>query len=65
MGLQAVNVGADRVARLNHFFETYRSQDEYDLNAITHVMACTSHFAGELLTKCDRGPVGNSYVMPP
>lgn len=53
LGLQAVNVGADRVARLNHFFEAYRSQDEYDLNAITHVMACASHFAGELLAKPD------------
>ena len=29
--------------------ETYRSGDEYDREAITHVMACTSHDPGELL----------------
>ena len=31
-------------------FETYRSGDEYDRAAITHVMACNSHFPGLLLT---------------
>jgi hypothetical protein len=30
--------------------ETYRSGDEYDRAAITHVMACNSHFPGLLLT---------------
>jgi hypothetical protein len=39
----------DRVARLNAYFETYRSGDEYDRAAITHVMACSSHFPGLLL----------------
>jgi len=34
---------------LNAYFETYRSGDEYDRNAITHVMACSSHFPGLLL----------------
>ena len=36
----------DRVRRLNAFFDGYHSGDEYDTNAITHVMACTSHFPG-------------------
>jgi hypothetical protein len=49
LGLQAVQVQPDRVNRLNNFFETYRSGDEYDREAITHVMACTSHFPGLLL----------------
>jgi hypothetical protein len=51
IGLQAVNEGADHVNRLNGFFENYRSGDEYDRNAITHVMACASHFPGELLAR--------------
>lgn len=49
VGLQSVNGMADRVEHLNEFFETYRSGDEYDDAAITHVMACSSHFAGSLL----------------
>ena len=49
LGLQAVNAQSDRVARLNAFFKSHRSGDEYDVNAITHVMACTSHFPGEFL----------------
>lgn len=49
VGLQAAGTWDDRVERLNAFFETYRSQDEYDRDAITHVMACCSHFPGELL----------------
>ena len=39
----------DRVAKLNAYFEKYRSGDEYDREAITHVMACTSHFPGVFL----------------
>ena len=31
---------------LNHYFDSYRSGDEYDREAITHVMACCSHFPG-------------------
>lgn len=46
LGLQAVDAGAERIRNLNAFFDTYRSGDEYDTNAITHVMACTSHFPG-------------------
>ena len=51
VGLQAVDAHPDRVARLNCFFESYRSGDEYDTNAITHVMACSSLFPGELLAR--------------
>jgi len=49
LGLQAVPAHGDRVQRLNAFFDSYRSGDEYDTNAITHVMACTSHFPGRFL----------------
>lgn len=49
VGLQAVNAMPERVRRLNAFFETYRSGDEYDREAITHVMACSSHFPGYLV----------------
>jgi hypothetical protein len=51
LGLQAVQRHLDRVDRLNRFFETYRSGDEYDREAITHVMACTSHYPGEFLRR--------------
>lgn len=49
VGLQAANAMSERVERLNTFFESYRSGDEYDDAAITHVMACSSHFPGALL----------------
>jgi hypothetical protein len=49
MGLQAVDAMTDRVGRLNQFFENHRSGDQYDTSAITHVMACSSHFPGLLL----------------
>jgi hypothetical protein len=49
VGLQAVKAMPERVERLNEFFEGFRSGDEYDEAAITHVMACNSHFAGALL----------------
>jgi hypothetical protein len=49
VGLQSANAMPERVERLNEFFESYRSGDEYDEAAITHVMACSSHFAGALL----------------
>jgi len=51
VGLQAVGAYAPRVRALNHFFDTYRSGDQYDRDAITHVMACSSHFPGLLLTE--------------
>ena len=50
-----MSVHAERVRRLNAFFDSYRSGDEYDTNAITHVMACTSRFCGRFLR-----PVGTT-----
>ena len=49
---QGADAGAmqDRVHPTNAYFETYPSGDEYDRAAITHVMACNSHFPGLLLT---------------
>ncbi|MGC1387832.1 MAG: hypothetical protein WA807_07490 [Steroidobacteraceae bacterium] len=49
VGLQAVNAMPERVRRLNAHFESYRSDDHYDRDAITHVMACSSHFPGYLM----------------
>tara|TARA_R110002110_G_scaffold167482_1_gene368491 strand:- start:40192 stop:41091 length:900 start_codon:yes stop_codon:yes gene_type:complete len=46
LGLQANAIWPQRVQRINRYFEGYKSRDEYDVNAITHVMACTSHFPG-------------------
>lgn len=49
VGLQSVSAMEDRVVQLNDFLETYKSHDEYDRDAITHVMACSSWFPGELI----------------
>jgi hypothetical protein len=49
LGLQAVGRTPDRIARLNQYFDDYRSGDHYDSDAITHVMGCTSHFPGAFL----------------
>lgn len=49
VGLQAVGASPERVAALNRYFDEYRSGDEYDEAAITHVMACSSHFPGLLI----------------
>jgi hypothetical protein len=49
VGLQAVDAMPERVALLNAYFESYRSGDHYDRDAITHVMACSSHFPGYLV----------------
>jgi hypothetical protein len=51
IGLQAAEQHPDRTAKLNSYFEGYRSGDEYDREAITYVMACTSHFPGEFLRR--------------
>jgi hypothetical protein len=48
VGLQVVGVWPERVNALNAYFETYRSGDEYDHAAITHVTAASSHFPGLL-----------------
>jgi hypothetical protein len=52
VGLQAANAMPERVELLNSFFARYRSGDEYDEAAITHVMACSSHFPGALIKAC-------------
>lgn len=49
VGLQAVDAAPERVERLNVYFESHRSHDHYDRDAITHVMACSSHFPGYLV----------------
>jgi hypothetical protein len=54
LGLQAAGIWPERVRRLNAFFEDRHSGDEYDREAITSVMACTSHFPGVFLA-FDRG----------
>lgn len=46
LGLQSIGAHADRVDRLNAFFAGYRSRDSYDMDAITHVMACASRLPG-------------------
>jgi hypothetical protein len=51
VGLQAVGAQLDRVRALQRYFATYRSNDEYDRNAITHVMACSSLFPGKLIQR--------------
>jgi len=51
IGLQAVAAHPERVRALRRFFATYRSNDEYDRNAITHVMACSSLFPGKLIRR--------------
>jgi len=49
IGLQSARAMPERVLRLNSFFDHYRSGDDYDRDAITHVMACSSHFPGYLI----------------
>lgn len=49
IGLQAVGAMSDRVTQLHAFFDHYRSEDEYDREAITHVMACSAHYPGYLI----------------
>jgi hypothetical protein len=51
IGLQAVGVHPDRVSAVQRYFATYRSNDEYDRNAITHVMACSSLLPGKLIQR--------------
>lgn len=46
VGLQSVGLWPHRVDALNAFFDLYQSGDDYDSNAITHVMSCSSHFPG-------------------
>ncbi len=48
-GLQAQGAMPEWVAAVHRFFDSYRSGDEYEMDAITHVMACAAHFPGRLL----------------
>ena len=56
LGLQAADAWPERVARLNGFFENWRSGDEYDREAITWVMACTSHLPAAFLSAVEERP---------
>ncbi len=49
LGLEAVRTWPERVSGLIEFFDSYRSGDRYDQDAITHVMACTARLPGLLL----------------
>jgi hypothetical protein len=49
LDLQSINEWPERLQRLNTFFENWRSGDEYDREAITWVMACSSHFPGAFI----------------
>jgi hypothetical protein len=49
IGLQALGEMPERVEKLRGYFRTYRSGDEYDREAITHVMACCADFPGEFI----------------
>jgi hypothetical protein len=51
VGLQSWNQWPERVEALNAYFDRYRSGDEYDREAITWVMACSSHLPGALLSQ--------------
>jgi hypothetical protein len=51
VGLQSQQVWPERADALNDYFETYRSGDEYDREAITWVMACCSHFPGAFVSE--------------
>lgn len=51
LGLQSQRYWPERVVRLNSFFEGYRSGDDYDRDAITHVMACVSYFPGQFIVR--------------
>jgi hypothetical protein len=53
VGLQSIGKWLERTRTLLDFFESYRSGDEYDTEAITHVMACAAYVPGGFI---DPGP---------
>jgi len=71
LGLQAAGFWPERVARINAFFEEWRSGGEYDREPITWVMACTSHFPGaflrsnpaSLIASSRRSAAGETYCQ--
>ena len=48
-GVQAVGIWPEKVTKLNNFFRTYKSNDYYDMEAITHVMEMNSVMPGVLI----------------
>ena len=54
IGLQAVGERPDRVGGVLSYFDSYRSGDEYDREAITHVMGCVARLPGPFVP--DRQP---------
>lgn len=53
---RAVGAWPERVARLNRYFESYSSRDDYHRDAITHVMACSARLPGLPLAGDVDGP---------
>lgn len=53
VGLQAADEQPQRVDKLNKYFQDYQPGDQYERDAITHVMECSSHFPGLLLKNYD------------
>ncbi len=49
LGLESVHAHPERVAALIAYFDTYRSGDHYDREAITHVMGCVARLPGSFL----------------
>lgn len=59
IGLQSVRSQMDRVYKVNETFKDYQSGDEYDKDAITHVMECCSHFPGLIIKHSDDMQIKN------
>jgi hypothetical protein len=51
VGLQSQDMWPERAKALNDYFESFRSGDQYDREAITWVMACCSHFPGAFVSE--------------
>jgi hypothetical protein len=51
VGLQSQDLWPERVRALNDYFESYRSGDQYDREAITWVMACCAHLPGAFVSE--------------
>lgn len=50
VGLQAIGEWGDRVQAVQRYFDGYRSGDEYDREAVTHVMGCVARVPGPFIT---------------
>jgi hypothetical protein len=51
LGLQSIGAWPERVAALRRYFDSYRSHDRYDVDPITHVMACVALIPGSMLVR--------------